>query len=166
MLRPIRLTLESDPCLIETMRQIFVSAIPDFTKSLVPPTPVEQQAWWANLDHSKVKVFLWRLDERPWEVVAFSMVTDRGEYATPIFAIDSYYRGRGFARQIIRHYITTANKPLRGEQLSTNAAICRLNAEAGWRVVGTVGTIQLLEHDGPNSPTYPRYDLLLRGLDG
>ena len=167
MLRPIRLRPDSDPVLIEIMRQIFVSGISDYTRTLIPPTPAEQQAWWKNLDHSKIKAFLWRLEDRPWEVVAFSMVTDRGDYATPIFAIDPPFRGRRFAHQIIDHYIAVADKQLHGEQLVANNAIRRLNAAHGWTVMLSDGRIESLWHPGPHPPTgYPDYDAILRGLDG
>jgi GNAT superfamily N-acetyltransferase len=167
MLRPIRLRPDSDPLLIETMRQIYVSALADFTKPLLPPTPAEQQAWWANLDHSKVKAFLWRLDDRPWEVVGFSMVRDHGPVASPIFALDPPYRGKGYAHQIIVHYIAVAGKPLRGEQLVANEAIRALNAQHGWTVLSSDGRVEKLYHPGIGSSIgYPDYDAILKGLDG
>lgn len=168
-LRPIRLWRDSDPVLVEIMRDIFVRTINDLsTKPLVPPTPAEQQVWWEMLDHSNVKVFLWRPIERPWEIVAFSMITDRGDHATPMFAIDPVFQGRGYAREIIDHYIRTAGKPLRGEQLKSNEAIRKLNAEAGWRLLATEGGIEYLRHPGVSAlpPRYPDYSAILEGLDG
>ena len=168
MLRPIRLRQDSDPYLIEKMRQIFVGSIEDLsTKPLLAPTPAEQQAWWANLDHSKIKAFLWRPDDRPWEIVAFSMVTDRGNYATPIFAIDGPFRKRGYAHQIIDHYIAVADKQLLGEQLVSNKAICELNATHGWTILSGNRYVEKLWHPGPHPPAgYPDYEAILRGLDG
>lgn len=150
---------------IEVLRTLYITSIAQLsTKPLVPPTREEQLEWWRGLDHSKVRVWLWFTGYRGREVAAFSMLTDRGSHATPMFAISPEYHGRGFARKIIKHYIAEAGKPLRGEQLVSNDRIRRLNAEAGWRVTSATDTVEYLEHDGPK--TYPDYDALLKGLDG
>ncbi len=164
---PVLLDANSDPILIEALRSIYVRTIESLaTKPLIPPTPAEQLEWWKNLDPDKVRVWLWRDVERPWEPVAFSMLTDRGDHATPMFAIDPAFQGRNLARTIIAHYINAAGKPLRGEQLVSNEAIRKLNREAGWRVWGTDYRVEKLCHGGPYQGTYPDYDAILKGLDG
>jgi len=171
MLRPTQLTRDSDPILIEALRPILNASLPYLTKSLGWMSAVEQHRWWRTEDHARVKVFLWRDDERPWEPVAFSMITDHGDFASPFFAVARDHWSNGYGDAIIKHYIETAGKPLRGQQLVSNGAIRKLNARNGWVVVRkstalwTNPDIEYLEHPGPTT-TFPDYDAILKGLDG
>jgi len=171
MLRPTQLTRDSDPVLIEIMRNLFAAGTSGYSREVFIPTAPEQQEWWKTLPHDKVKAFLWRDDERPWEIVAYSLITDCGTFASPVFAVAPMFQGRGYGDQIIKHYIATAGKPLRGQQLVSNGAIRKLNARNGWVVVRkstalwTNPDIEYLEHPGPTT-TFPDYDAILKGLDG
>jgi len=179
MLRPTLLTRDSDPILIEALRPILNANLSYFTRPLPEMTPEGQQRWWKIEDHANVRVFLWRDDERPWEAVAFSMLTDHGDYASPFFAVAPAHWSSGFGDQIIKHYIEAAGKPLKGEQLASNGAIRHLNTKNGWYVTGEKDGVQTLYHPGPGPRVpewirrhiraelgYPDYDAILKGLDG
>lgn len=153
----------SDPIYIEIMRCIYNVTLPQTaTKPIAPKTSEEQFNWWCNLDHNKVRVHIYREVERPWNIVAWSMVTDRGNYCTPMFAIHPQFWGLGYGEEIIYHYLQVAGKCLQGSQLKSNGAICHLNARNGWRVVGEDGDVQLLLHDGPDNYPQRAYDEILR----
>jgi len=167
MLYPTRLPRYADPILIEALRAIYVRTLSGFTKPLPPPTPAEQLKWYTSLDHNAVRIWLWRDSERPWEAVAFTMLTEHPAYMSPVFGIDPAFQGRGWARHIIQHYIREAHgKPLHGEQLVSNIAIRKLNAEAGWRVCSEQDGIEYLRFPGRDERSYPDYDAILKGLDG
>ena len=155
---------ESDPILLEVVRMIYNQSRSYFTKDLPYRYAHEQWEWWSRLDHSKSKLFVWRDTERPYEIVAFSFLRDEDTYASPLFGIGAWARGRGYARAIIKHYIETAGKPLRCEQLVSHVAIRKLNRDAGWFVLREQDGVQSLYHPGPG--TYPDYDAILKGLDG
>ena len=149
-----RLTRDSHPALIEELRLIYNENIGDLaTHPLQWLAPEVQQEWWKNLDHPNVVVHLYSPVETPWVIVAFSKVTFRlGGYATPQFAIAKGYWGRGWGSEIIAHYLQVANRPLYGEQLVANAAICHLNKRFGWRIIETEAGVDYLYHPGVSTP--------------
>jgi RimJ/RimL family protein N-acetyltransferase len=124
-------------------------------------TAEQQQAWWRNIDHKRVQVHLYSPIEQPWEIVAFSMVTDRGDFCTPMFAVSNTWWGKGYGEEIIRHYLALAEgKPLRGEQLTLNPAIQHLNKKLGWLIVAERDGTQFLVH--PNGRQQEIYDEIIR----
>ena len=144
-----RLQADSHPYLIDALRRLYNESIPFMTKPLEENSAEEQLAWWRSLDHSKVLVHLYSPVDEPWKIVAYSMLQHRGDHASPMFAIDPTYWGRGYGRAIIAHYIKEARMPLRGEQLVENKPIRHLNEKAGWKVIGNIeGRVELLEHSG------------------
>lgn len=156
-----RMPPDAHPALVERMRELYIASLQFFTKPLSPPTKEEQQVWWASLDHSKVIVHLYSPVEQPWEIVAFSMLTDRGQYYTPLFAISDSWWHKGYGEDIIRHYLALASpKPLHGEELADNGAIVHLNEKAGWRVVAERNGVHYLYH--PNDKQQEAYDEIVR----
>lgn len=157
-----RLTQDSHPALIERMRVLFNANIDSLaTKPLSLQTSRSQYDWWRSLDHTKVTFHIYSPKEWPWEIVAFSMVTDRGDYCSPMFAISNLWWGRGYGEQIIQHYLLVADeKPLQGEQLASNGAICHLNEKLGWLVVREENGVQYLRH--PNNRQQEIYDEIIR----
>lgn len=148
------------------MRQIYAATIEALeTKPLPHRSPEDQYLWWQGLDHGMSRFFLYSPVEQPWEIVAFSMITRRGKYSTPMFAIHPFFHGRGYGREIIQHYIQEADGPLAGEQLVSNETIRYLNSEAGWNVVSSNGIVEKLWHPGPHAdvdPMQDAYDEIIR----
>jgi GNAT superfamily N-acetyltransferase len=159
-----RMCPDDHPLLVERLRKMYIEALSFLeTHKLHPNTEEEQQAWWAALDHTSTVVHLYSPVERPWEIVGFSMVTDRGNFCTPMFALARHMRGQGLGQEIIEHYLAVANgKPLHGEQLVSNGAICHLNARLGWKVKREQDGVQYLYH--PNGTDWPQsaYDEIVR----
>jgi len=159
-----RLTPTDHPMLIERLRKLYVEALSHLaTRKLHANTEVEQQAWFNNLDHAAVALHLYSPVERPWEIVGFSQVTDRGNFCTPMFALARHMRGQGLGEEIILHYLKLANgKPLHGEQLVANGAICHLNERLGWQIKREENGVQYLYH--PNGTDWPQaaYDEIVR----
>lgn len=164
-LKAYRLTPDAHPYLIERLRTLYNSAI-----QFLATHPIElrsreaQAAWWNSTDHDKVTVHLYSPVDNPWEIAAFSMVTDRGSFVTPMFAIAKNYWGKGYGEEIILHYLALAGgKPLRGEQLISNGAICHLNEKLGWQVLMEKEGTQFLFH--PNIRQQEVYDEIVRYND-
>jgi|GEM_PF-1199552 len=113
----------------------------------------EQQSWW-NENKQNIKAFLYAPVENPNNVIAFSALTNRGAFVTPIFAIQKKDWGNGFGKEIIMDYLRQANGPLAGSQLKSNTAICHLNSKVGWEILDTVlvdgKEVDLLYHPGIN----------------
>lgn len=114
------------------------------TVPLPERTEEEQRDWWCLLDHSRVRLWLHFEGE---EVIGFSMLTDRGGFETPMFAIAKEHQRKGYARAFIEHYLQKATSPLAGSQLVSNERICRLNAMYGWQVMWERGGVQYLYND-------------------
>lgn len=145
----------SEPWQVEIMRHIYNDNL-----DMLATRPLEhndyhaQQAWWkTNKDH--LRGFLYEPIDRPGKFVAFLVLTDRGEFDTPIVAIQKEEWGRGYGQEIINDYIQKANRPLAGSQLQSNGAICHINSKVGWQIVGTRTLdngqrIDLLYHPGIN----------------
>lgn len=155
--------------LVEVLRNLYNSSIPYFTKPLNANTWDQQHEWWMKLDFSKVQIHLYSRRSHPWEIIAFSMLTDHGDYVSPVFGVTAQYHGQGYGSEIIEHYLQLANgKPLRGAQLKSNGPICTLNRRMGWRVVSEDDDVQYLEH--PNNREQEIYDEIVRysreGVDG
>jgi GNAT superfamily N-acetyltransferase len=161
---PHRLASDGHPHLIEQVRVLYNSTLFFLATHPISPQSKEgQQAWWKDLDHSRVVVHLYSPVESPWDIVAFSMVTDRGLYFTPMFAISNNYWGKGYGQEIIEHYLAlAAGKPLRGEQLVSNGAICHLNARYGWNIVGERDGTQFLIHPNNVDRQQEVYDEMVR----
>ena len=161
-----RLSKNSHPLLIERMRQIYNTMIPWVaTRPLTPIESQPQQDWWNQLvDHTKTTFHLYSPIETPWEICAYSVVTDRGDFCTPHFAIGGAWWGRGYGAEIIQHYLEVAAKPLYGSQLVSNAAIRHLNTKFGWHVLDTRDGVEYLHHPGvnPNIRQQEIYDEILR----
>lgn len=152
------------PMLVERLRKLYVEALSHLaTKRLPTRTELEQQLWFSDLDHEATTIHLYSPVGRPWEIVGFSMVTDRGTFCTPMFSLTFHMRGQGLGEEIIQHYLAIANgKPLHGEQLVANGAICHLNEKLGWKVKHDAEGVQYLYH--PNGTDYPQsaYDEIVR----
>lgn len=144
---------------IEAMRQIFNLCREFMTKPLSPITPEQQEKWWKELP-SKVKKFKAFLYRDEGEIVAYSLLQWHHDgRITPLFGITARARGHNIAREIIRHYLSEADGPLHGEELSSHAAIIKLNQEAGWKLLREENGVRYLYH--PNDKTeYPDYHSL------
>jgi len=146
------------------MRCIFAECIDDMkTKPMEVPSADEQQAWWAKMRGQKG--FLYYTPQFSKVAVAFSLLKDRGDHMTPMFAIRRGWWGNRFASQIIAHYLKSAYpKPLKGSDLVKNTVICKLNDEFGWQVVEEDEVARQLYH--PNEARQQEiYDEILRYHD-
>lgn len=156
-----------EPIQVELMRQIFNAIRSDMeTISYIPEiSEQKQKIWWTSLDHSKVKAFLYTPVDEPWYFVAFSVVQKKGDFTTPMFGVVPAAHGRGYGREIIKHYLEVANGPLAGSQRKDNGAIRHLNQELGWQIVGETEEAELLYHSGiiKNDPRQEEiYEEILR----
>jgi hypothetical protein len=150
-----RLTPASHPVLLDRMREIYNLNISYLaTKPLAYIDRAQQLKWWRELDHTKNIVHIYSPIDSPWAICAFSKVTDRGDHCTPIFAIGGAWWGRGFANEIIEHYLSLSAKPFRGEQLTSNAPICHLNEKFGWQIESTADGVDTLYHPARQQEIY------------
>jgi hypothetical protein len=144
----------SEPWQIEIMRDIYNENLDMLATIPIPYRSFEeQQTWWEN-NKQKVKAFLYEPVAQPGKFIAFSLLTDRGDFCTPIMAIKKNEWGKGYGTEIINDYIKKANGPLAGSQLQSNAAICHMNKKVGWQIIDQVkqsnGFVDLLYHPGIN----------------
>ena len=139
-----------------TMRHIYNECLRWMTKPLSRITPEQQEKWWAELPHRvrRFKAFLYRDGEK---VVAYSLLQWHYDgRITPLFGITERARGKNLARQIIQHYLSEADGPLWGEELSSHKAIIKMNQEAGWELLREENGVRYLYH--PNEKrTFPDY---------
>ena len=137
---------------IEIIRIIYNDNLDMLGTAPLPYRSIEEQKrWW--VDNSKsIRAYLYELISKPGEYVGFITLTDRGEFVTPILAVDKKYQGKGFGSEMVRAYFKLAGKPLAGAQLVCNDRIRHMNKKVGWIVVGSAksinGEIELLYHPG------------------
>ena len=137
------------PWQVERMRQIYLECRPWLSVQDLPDrSEVEQQEWWNSIKgHSKA--FLYSPSEEPWKFVAFSLLRKKSaNIVSPMIGIAEEYRGKGYARKIIQHYISAAGGALAGSARSDHTQILRLNYELGWQEVGEKDGMILLYHPG------------------
>lgn len=139
---------------VEIMRNIYNDNLNMLSTSPIPYRTIgEQQAWWNDNKH-KLRAFLYEPIAIPGKYIAFLVLTDRGLFDTPIIAIVKDEWGGGYGQEIVRDYISKANRPLAGSQLQSNAAICHINKKLGWQIIGqkeeSAGVVDLLYHPGVN----------------
>ena len=154
---PFPVTTNED---VECMRRIYNACLAFMTKPLSPITPEQQEKWWEELP-SKVKKFKAYLYREDGEIVAYSLLQWHFDgRITPLFGITENARGKNLARQIIQHYLSEADGPLWGEELSSHKAIIKMNEEAGWQLLREENGVRYLYH--PNEKrTYPDYKGML-----
>lgn len=136
------------------MRVIFNECLEFMTKPIDPITPKQQAKWWAGMQSRKFKAFVYRVKG---EIVAYSLLQWHSDgRITPVFGITPKARGGNLARQIIQHYLSEADGPLYGEELSSHKAIVKLNKEAGWLLIREERGVRYLYHpnDGVEYPDY------------
>ena len=143
-----------EPWQIELMRLIYNDNLDMLsTKPLPYRTYEEQQQWW-NDNKNHLRAFLYEPITQPGKFIAFLVLRDRGNFNTPIIAIQKEEWGQKFGKEIISDYIIKANSPLAGTQLQSNGAICHLNKKNGWQIWGETmqpaGMVDLLYHPGVN----------------
>lgn len=145
---PEQLSLDSPYANIDAIRRIYNVTIPTLaTKPLKPNTWEEQLDWWNHMDWSRTKFFVFYPVQYPGLIVAFSRITDHGDYCTPMIAVDPEWQHHGYGQEIIRHYLRTAYpKPMRATALSSNLRVCLLNSLAGWQVEAHVDGVYQLYH--------------------
>lgn len=133
---------------VEQMRLIYNDNLEALSTRPLPYRTYEEQIkWWEGVDRQRVKAWL-HYDDKPYRLIGFSMLTSRGDYATPMFAIRKEEQGKGYGWSFIRHYIEKAAKPLAGEQLQSNTAICHMNAKLGWHILDSENGVDYLFHPG------------------
>ncbi len=137
---------------VEIMRNIYNENIDSLATRPLPYREYdEQQSWW---EANKVSLsgYLYEAIEQPGEIIGFLILRDRGGFYTPTFSLSKCEWGKGYGREIVYDYIKKANGPLAGSQLKSNAAICHLNKQAGWKVLATKNEgselVELLIHPG------------------
>jgi GNAT superfamily N-acetyltransferase len=137
---------------VEVMRLIYNESLTDLsTRPLPYRTSEEQVDWWYNQNRNKVRAWL-HYDEGEdhyYRLLGFSMLTDRGRFSTPVFAIRKEEHGKGYARYFIEHYLDASPGPLGGAQLRANKAIVHLNKVYGWEISSSQDGVDYLLH--PNN---------------
>lgn len=156
--------LISEPEHVEIMRHIYNENLDMLATRPIPYRSYEeQQKWWDENKH-KLKAYLYEPLDYPGKFVAFSVLTDRGLFDTPIMAIKKEYQGYGYGEEIVNDYIIKANRPLAGSQLQSNKAICHINKKLGWQIVGQIeqtnGMVDLLYHPGINHTLKNKEEIL------
>ena len=129
---------------VEIMRQIYNNNLDALStkEKLKYKTSAEQINWWNNLDHTKVMSWLY-YDEND-KPIGFLLLTDRGRFNTPMFALFKEEWGKGYGARIIQDYILQSTKPLAGSQLQSNKAICHLNKKFGWMIISSENGVDYL----------------------
>ena len=153
------------PSLLERVREIYNENLSDLaTKPLTYLSSRQQQTWWTSIDHTKITLHVYSPAETPWDICAFSKVTDRGSFSTPIYAVDKRWWRRGYGTEIIRHSIEVAGKPLYAEHLLANEVIRRIHMRAGWASLGMYDGVEYLYHPGlnPDQRQQEIYDEIIR----
>jgi GNAT superfamily N-acetyltransferase len=145
---------------IEQVRCIFAECIEGMATSeaVKLPSATDQQVWWNS--EPRKRGFLYYTPDFPSVPVAFSVLQDHGAYMTPMFGIRKAWRGYGLGKQIIRHYLQTAGKPLHGKALVSNTIINKLNSQNGWQVIREEDGVRHLYH--PNDRQQEIYDEIVR----
>ena len=147
---------------VEEMRKIFNECREFMTKPLAHITPSQQGKWWKELPNNvkRFKAFIYR---DAGEIVAYSLLQWHNDgRITPLFGIISTARGKNIARQIIQHYLSEADGPLHGEELSSHKAIIKMNQEAGWELVREENGVRYLYHPNEKATQrYPNYETIL-----
>jgi RimJ/RimL family protein N-acetyltransferase len=139
---------------VEVMRNIYNDNL-DMLSTIPLPfrTSEDQQIWW-NENKQKLSAFLYEPLDQPGKYIAFLVLTNIGLFDTPIIAIKKEEWGSGYGQEIVKDYISKANRPLAGSQLQKNAAICHINRKVGWQILGERneinGVVDLLYHPGIN----------------
>ena len=151
-LRSIRI-IETDQ--VEIMRHIYNDNLDMLASRPLPYRIYEEQQTWWNENKHKLRAFLYEPIDYPGKFIAFLVLTDRGQFDTPIMAIQKEEWGSGYGQEIVHDYLAKANRPLAGSQLQSNAAMCHINRKVGWQIIGQReylnGTVDLLYHPGINS---------------
>lgn len=144
----------TEPWQVEIMRTIYNDNLDMLATSAIPYREYEEQQEWWMQNKSSLKAYLYEKADDLGSYVAFSVLTDRGGFFTPIIAISKKEWGKGFGSEIILDYIEKADGPLAGSQLKSNKAICHMNEKVGWEIIDQVGegekVVQLLYHPGVN----------------
>ena len=154
MMKQLKYEIISTPSQVESMRLIYNDNLDMLSTKPIPRREYQgQQDWWHENKHA-LKAFLYERLDQPGKFMAFLVIRDRGGFFTPILAIDKSAWGKGFGREIIHDYLELAGGPLAGSQLKSNRAICYLNSQFGWQVIGSkqeeAGEVELLYHPGIN----------------
>jgi len=151
LLKPIRITSSEH---VEILRQIYNENLDMLGTIMLPHRSYEEQQNWWNENKYKLEGYLYECVGISNDSIAFLVLTNKGNFKTPIIAIKKKYWGKGYAKEIISDYIEKANSPLAGSQFQSNGAICHLNKKMGWQIIGQSnqpnGIIDLLYHPGIN----------------
>lgn len=144
----------SEPWQVEVMRHIYNENLETLASKPIPfQTYENQQAWWHSNKH-KLKGYLYEPIDRPGKFVAFLILTDRGGFFTPIIAVQKEEWKKGYGKLLVEDYVKKANGPLAATQLQSNTAICYLNKNIGFHVLGEGeqpnGKVELIYHPGIN----------------
>lgn len=139
---------------VEIMRHIYNDNLDMLATTSIPfRSYEEQQDWWSE-NKNNLKAYLYEDTQKSGNIIAFSVLTNRGNFYTPIIAIKKNEWGKGYGKEIIADYIEKAEGPLAGTQLQSNLAICHLNKKFGWQIIGHSkqpnGMIDFLYHPGSN----------------
>lgn len=136
---------------VDEMRKIYNDNLDTLATMPLPYRSFDEQQKWWNDNSNILEGYLYK-DSNSCNYFAFSLLTNRGNFKTPIIAIKKDYWGNGYGKEIIIDYINKACSPLAGSQLKSNGAICHLNKKLGWEIVGEAlqptGIIDLLYHPG------------------
>jgi GNAT superfamily N-acetyltransferase len=137
---------------VEVMREIYNQNLDMLATIALPYRSTEEQVQWWKENSQQVRAYLFEPIGKPGEYVGFIALTNRGEFVTPVIAVDNKYWGKGYGSEMQRAYIRLAHKPLAVSQLVSNAAIRHISSKYGSVIVGYAdspnGAIELLYHPG------------------
>lgn len=150
--------------MVEIMRRIYNAVRADLSDPPPEPRTYDQQtAWWKSRDHEKTQAFLYNPENEPFNMIGFSLLQQKHpDFKTPQIGLWPEDQGKGYGRQIVNHYLETADGPLAGSDLFRSPAIAHINDSVGWKQVGSKDGSRLLYHPGPYMD--PRQDEIYRDI--
>lgn len=136
--RPI--TAEAD---VETLRLIRNSGRQWMTRHTAEITPVQQRAWWEQLDHASVKVWLFR---EAYTDVGYGLVRLEKARTWCGLAVFPRYQGQGYGTQIYRWLALSQDRELWAEIYADNTPSLRAALRAGYQLAYAADKTAVLVH--------------------
>lgn len=132
-LRPIYLPREGSDDEWEWLRVMRNDCAEGLTHNRNEITEEEQDTYRKSFnEHTRHYIFL--TEEGP---VAFSRLEWRPDgFVYPTVGVASWARGHGYAWEVMKHTLLAAGGPLKGDLLTSNKAIMKVDFTLGWRPLG------------------------------
>lgn len=135
---------------LEALRRIRNECRQDMTHHQDEISAAEQVAWFANLDRNENWAWLYTIKGADSsEYVAYTYLKRRDSKMLPAYGVSEKFRGRGFARHVVRHALDACQQDADGDFFETNEAIAKVDFELGWREVGRKDGLVIVKYPWP-----------------